>query len=101
MIKQFSILNSGRNLAKFPKVLQTAIGMGTIASILILLADSVWLTHDIITNGFSFTYLFIFIIFNIGYGLLSYSLFIHHKAINKAPVAVYIYDNDFGGRHGD
>lgn len=101
MIKKFSTLNYGRNLMKFPKILQTDIGMGTIASIFILAADSVWLTHDILVNGFSFTYLFIFIMFNIGYGLLSYSLFIHHKHINKAPVAVYIYDNEFGGRHGD
>lgn len=54
-----------------------------VASILITLGDIVWLTHDIVLNGFSYTYLMIGIIFTLGNIGLYLSLKKHHKEENK------------------
>jgi hypothetical protein len=54
-----------------------------VAGILITLGDMLWLSHDIVLNGFSFTYLTIGIIFLVGNLGLYLSLRKHHKEENR------------------
>lgn len=63
------------------RVLHTDIGIGAISSILILVADTAWLTHDILANGINIWYIVIGLVFIIGYIGLAWSLHSHHHKL--------------------
>lgn len=49
------------------------------AGILALVADLVWLTHDVISNGISIWYILIFLGLSLGLGLTIFALLRHHN----------------------
>jgi hypothetical protein len=75
------------------KTLFTVVGMASWSSLVILIADSVWLLHDIANNGISVPYVLITLFFIIGYTGLAYSLHKHEKAINKKRANLYYTDD--------
>lgn len=80
--------------------LHTDIGLGAIASLIVLGGDTAWLIHDTIANGLSLYYGILFLVFLVGYVLLTKSWIKHHQELKKLEelAANHYYDD---GRNGD